>query len=89
MQKIFEMIDGFLQSFMQIIFEGFNSFWESLYTHAGQGAYLVMLLIMLFLAILILIGLIKIIRKFGLFIFMVILLIGIPVLWFLLVLPSL
>ena len=89
MAKIFEMIDGFLGSFMQIIFEGFNSFWQSLYTHSGQGAYLVLLLIMVFVGILLLIGLIKLIRQFGLFIFMVILLVGIPVLWFLLVLPSL
>ena len=45
MQKIFEMIDGYLESFMSIIFNAFNAFWESLYTHAGQGAYLVLLLI--------------------------------------------
>ena len=89
MQKIFEMIDGYLESFMGIIFDAFNAFWESLYTHAGQGAYLVLLLIMVFLLVLLLVGLIKVIRKFGFFIFMVILTIGIPVLWFLLVLPKL
>ena len=89
MAKLFEMLDGFLGSFMQIIFESFNSFWQSLYTHAGQGAYVVVLLIMAFALILVLIGLFKLFKKFGLLIFLVILNIGIPILWFLLVLPSL
>ena len=89
MAKFFEMIDGFLGSFMQIIFESVNSFWQSLYTHAGQGAYLVLLLIMVFAGILVLIGLVKLIKKFGILLFLIILNVGIPVLWFLLVLPSL
>lgn len=89
MAKFFEMIDGFLGSFMQIIFESVNSFWQSLYTHAGQGAYLVLLLIMVFVGILVLIGLVKLIKKFGILLFLIILNVGIPVLWFLLVLPSL
>ena len=89
MKGIFETIDGFLESFMQIVFEVFNNFWESLYTHAGQGAYLVLLLILVFLLILLLVGLVKVIKKFGFFIFLVIVTIGIPVLWFLLVLPKL
>ena len=89
MQKIFEFLDNLVKGFRQIIFEGFNSFWNNLYNHAGQGAYFVALLLMAFIAILLLIGLIKMIKKFGIFIFLVILLIGIPVLWFLLVLPAL
>lgn len=89
MAKLFEMLDGLLGSFMQIVFESFNSFWQSLYTHAGQGAYAVVLLIMVFALILVLIGLFKLFKKFGLLIFLVILNVGIPLLWFLLVLPSL
>lgn len=89
MASLFEMIDGFLGSFMQKIFEGFNSFWQSLYTHAGKGAYLVTLLIMMFATILLLIGLFKLIKKIGLLVFFIILNVGIPLLWFLLVLPSL
>ena len=89
MAKIFEFLDNLVKGFMQIIFEGFNNFWNNLYGHGGQGAYFVTLLIMAFAAILLLIGLIKLIKKLGLFITLVILTIGIPVLWFLLVLPSL
>lgn len=89
MQKIFEFLDNLVKGFMQIIFEGFNNFWNKLYGHGGQGAYIVTLLLMVFVAILLLIGLVKMIKKFGLFITLVILLIGIPVLWFIIVLPAL
>lgn len=89
MDKLFAMLDGYIASFMQGIFEAINNFWANLYTHAGQGGYICFLLIALFVAILLLIGLFKLFKKFGLLIFLVILTIGIPCLWFFLVLPNL
>lgn len=89
MAGLFEKIDEILQGFMQGIFEAINSMWQNLYTHAGQGAYIVTLLLMVFLGILLLIGLIKLIKKFKFLIILVVLTIVIPVLWFIFVLPSL
>ena len=37
MQKVFEFLDNLVKGFMQIIFEGFNNFWNQLYGHGGQG----------------------------------------------------
>lgn len=89
MQKLYEMLDGFVESFMKGFFDSFNEFWNNFFVNGGKGAYICFLLILIFVGILFLIGLFKVIRKFGLFIFITLITIGIPCLWYFVVMPKL
>lgn len=89
MKEIFASIDSFVASFMEGVFQSINDFWFEIFSTGGKGAYISALLILVFIAILLLIGLVRLVRKFGLFIFLAILLVGIPCLWYFVVLPIL
>ena len=89
MEALFKTLDNLVSSFMDSFFTLFNNFWSNLFDNAGNGGYICAFLILVFLGILVLIGLFKMIRKFGLFIFIILITIGIPCLWYFLVLPKL
>lgn len=87
--QIFAQLDNLVAGFMKVVFEFITNFWSEVSLGAGKGAYISLLLILAFLVILIIIGLVKLIKKFGLFIVIVLVLVGIPCLWYFLVLPAL
>ena len=87
--QIFAQLDNLVAGFMKVVFDFITNFWLEVSLGAGKGAYISLLLVLAFLVILIMIGLVKLIKKFGLFIVIVLVLVGIPCLWYFLVLPAL
>lgn len=85
MEGIFTKLDELIASFMSGIFDGINNFWNEIFAGAGTGAYISVLLVGVFLAILMLIGLFKFLKKFGLLLILIIITVGIPCVWFLFV----
>lgn len=87
--QLFAQLDNLVANFMKVVFEFITEFWLKVSLGAGKGAYISLLLILAFFVILLLIGLVKLIKKFGLFIVIVLVLVGIPCLWYFLILPTL
>lgn len=85
MSSIFSFLDGLVASFMEIVFTKISEFWAEIVAGAGTGAYISILLISLFILICFLVGFFKMFKKFGFLLFLIIVTIGIPCLWFLFV----
>lgn len=85
MDKVFSFLDGLVASFMEIVFEKISEFWAGLVVGAEKGAYISVLLLAVFIIICFLIGFFKLFKKFGFLIFLLIITVGIPVVWFIFV----
>lgn len=82
MESVFTKLDELIASFMQIVFEKISEFWGMMILNAGKGAYIALLLLGVFFLIIFLVGLFKLLKKFGFFLILIIITIGIPCLWY-------
>ena len=79
---MFSGLDSFVGKWMSKVFEFLSEFWADMNARAGSGAYFCFLLLASFFLVLIIIGAIKLSKKFVLFIILFVLCVVLPIVWF-------